>query len=665
MQSKFEQVFYHYTQATKEMEKRKTRKNGWDDIIKAYYSVLPKNWKYNARVTDPLIRTTLQEKTGRMINNKLKGKVVPREGGDVVKAKLQNAVLDYQWDQATCGGTMIEKWIQMDTQTRLFGSSFGLTYWDKRVEGDKVLYEGNEFKVLDNRDVLLDYTASHVRDAKWVQVREFVSLEDLEKRGIYNLSELKAKIDKKISDTRDTAYTSMTKTIRGLEDQVGRDLVNPVLEIVTEYRPDEWITIVPRHGVTILESKNPYNTKKIPVIQLRYYSTGDDIYGESEVEPVLPIARAINSLLSGAIDEVDISLRPPVKIAQNSTVRLDTIVYGPNALWLTGDSVNNVIEHQVGGQGLKNFETLYFALKSAFNNAMGELSAGVNNNNPFTNDKTATEVNASVKQGQVRDQYNQIFLEEALKEQMLNWITNNQQFLFSDPSQQHKVIRIVGQETLKELKELGLSDMTHDEGAMQDITQMISSTEGQVDPLEIEMLMQESEVPQYPVVLNKNEKDPMKMDIRPKMEMDKEGKYASVYLEKDDFDGLYDYVPSVKSMNVGVSDAEMFGRTQALDRILNPQVQQQLQLEGTKVRIKELLAQVLEDSGVKNAERLFEDATQQAELGAIPESGLGSGGAIQNGGMEAAGAMGANAGQQQVPQPQEIPQQGIGSPSLY
>ncbi len=105
----FEEVSYHYTYSQDDMDKRKLRKNGWDDIIKAYFGYLPANWAYLSKVTDPVIRTTILEKTSRMFAGKLRGTVAPREGNDAIKAKIINALLDFQWDNAKVGGTMLEK----------------------------------------------------------------------------------------------------------------------------------------------------------------------------------------------------------------------------------------------------------------------------------------------------------------------------------------------------------------------------------------------------------------------------------------------------------------------------------------------------------------------------------------------------------------------------
>lgn len=441
---------YHYQFSQDDMDKRKLRKNGWDDTLKAYFGKLPNNWPYQTQVTDPVIRTAILEKTSRMFAGKLRGTVVPREGADAVSARIQNAILDFQWDYATEGGSMLEKIILSDIQTRIFGASFGLCYWDiKKTQGGET-FETNEFKVLDNRDVFVDYQSNHIRNANWVQVREWVTFQQLKEKNdggqpIYqNLDLLESKLldnDTPAPQRRDNRYTSIVKQLRSLEDRVGQDIYYPTIELVTEYRRDRWITFAPRFGVILRDIKNPYKNMEIPVVMLRYYPVGDDVYGESEVESVLPLYRAINATLCGFIDQMNLGMRPPIKVAQNAAgVRMDTIQYGPNALWLTGDSVNNIQEHVTGNQSISLFQNSYTALKNAFNTAMGEASQSLAPIGAFAQDRTATEIRTANRQTIARDNYNQIYLEEFLKDIMMKWISNNQQFLFSDPSKESEII---------------------------------------------------------------------------------------------------------------------------------------------------------------------------------------------------------------------------------
>ena len=628
--SLFAEVNYHYTYGTQDMETRKLRKNGWDDIVKAYYGKLPSNWPYLSKVVDPVIRTAALEKTSRLFNGKLKGTVVPRETGDAVKAKVINAILDYYWDNAQHGGSMLEKWALMDTYTRLFGAGFGLCYWRKTDD-----YDGLEFKVLDNRDVFVDYQANHVKNANWVQVREWRTLQDLKNTTIdgenlyENLDELeKLMFAEYQGDRRDTRYTSMVKQLRGLEDRVGQDIYFKTVEVVTEYRKDRWITFTPRYGLILRDIENPLDSKIIPVVQLRYYQNGDDVYGESEFEAVLPIQRAINANLCAFQDQINFSLRPPIKVANNADgVRLDTIVYAPNALWLTGSTPNNIIEHQSGTQVVQQFSTTYQVLKSAFNTALGELSAGVSNVNPLATEKTATEVRATFTQMQSRDQFNQLFLTESLKDQMVIWIKLIQQFLFDDPEKYNIIFKITGMDTLNELKKYSLDDMEVPDEVTNQLADMIQQNPNMIDPTMIQSIVEQTAIPAVPVNTTPNKRVG---EFVPKLEMDKYGEFASLRVEKDDITGNYDYIPDVKSMAVGTSEQLSIGRNQLFQTLVSPNVNAQLQAEGDKIKLKELIIAIAEDNGVRNAGKFFESVQTgvgQAGMGgglpAVPQQGAG------------------------------------------
>ena len=600
---------YHYQFSQDDMDKRKLRKNGWDDTLKAYFGKLPNNWPYQTQVTDPVIRTAILEKTSRMFAGKLRGTVVPREGADAVSARIQNAILDFQWDYATEGGSMLEKIILSDIQTRIFGASFGLCYWDiKKTQGGET-FETNEFKVLDNRDVFVDYQSNHIRNANWVQVREWVTFQQLKEKNdggqpIYqNLDLLESKLldnDTPAPQRRDNRYTSIVKQLRSLEDRVGQDIYYPTIELVTEYRRDRWITFAPRFGVILRDIKNPYKNMEIPVVMLRYYPVGDDVYGESEVESVLPLYRAINATLCGFIDQMNLGMRPPIKVAQNAAgVRMDTIQYGPNALWLTGDSVNNIQEHVTGNQSISLFQNSYTALKNAFNTAMGEASQSLAPIGAFAQDRTATEIRTANRQTVARDNYNQIYLEEFLKDIMMKWISNNQQFLFSDPSKESEIIRIVGKETIDELEDLGLGGEEMPDEVMFDAEEMINERGGDVTMEELETISEVSKTPKYPVMVGG--------EVKKKLETDEFGKFAKLFVTSDDMRGFYDYIPDVKSMAVGVNDESIRGRNQALSLLLNPGIDAKLQSENVNVKISELLKEILADNGVKNPEKFFEE----------------------------------------------------------
>ena len=627
------EVDSHYQDWKDDNETRMNRDNGWNDITDAYYGKLPDDWPYNSCVVDPIMSTTLIEKNARLLNSRLKGRLVPREGGDAVKARINNALLDFQWDNANYGGSMLSKWSAMDMDTRLYNSKFALVPWKiiKDNEG-KILFEGNEFIPKDIRDCGIDPNCQNIKDAKWFQLREWTTIDELEKCNknkdgieVYpGLNKLKEAIQNS-SDRRDTEYLSRIKQLKSLEDRMGDDDSYQVVEIVTEYRPDRWITFAPKHRIVLRDIKNPYNHKKIPIVQLKYYPLGDDPLGESEVERVLPLWRAIQSVINAHLDGMNVRMFPPLKIIEGQA-RIESLVYGPGAPWIMNNP-NAVTEMNFGNGSINEFQTNYSALKSAFSQAMGDLSQGVSNIDPNETDKTATEIRHVAKQQNIRDEKNQIDLSEAIADCMKMWLSNNKQFLFSDPEKHEYVLRILGKDEFQYFKDLGMDEMELSKEAEMEIQEIIQTSEGDIDDALLERMIEAGKVPKNPIVTNPNVKDPTKYKIKPKLSISKKGDYAELSMVPEDLDGVYDYVPDVKSMSVGADIEYTKGMENMLTTLMNPSIAQMLAQEGVKVNIQDLLVTMFNNLGSKDAEKYFSTVNQPT----IPTQGVAGGGQITSG----------------------------------
>ena len=602
----------HYLRGRQDMDTRRTRKGGWNDIISAYMGKLPANWPFLSVVTDPRLRTTITEKSARLINSKLQGRLVPREGGDVVKAKVNNAILDFQWDAANEGGSMIAKTALADQTCRLFGAAFALTYWN-------VTKNCNDIKIIDPRDIFFDGAATSPKNARWVQVREFTTWEKLAERG-YDVKKLKKAIDdKEVSDQwRSTSYESIVKANRGLMDRTGEpdDIGSPIVEVITEWTNDGKMSIfLPRFGEIVTQADNPYKHGRIPVSMLRYYPLLDDIYGESDAEHLLPLQKTINATLCGFVDEMTIAMRPPVKVS-SSGVRMETIEYGPGAVWVM-DSPNMVQEMIVGNGVVGNFNSIYPALISAFNTAAGDNSLGVSNNKMNFGQKTATEVEATQQQQQTRDQNNQIYLSDFLKDIMLMWLANNKQYLLDDPSKSNYVVKILGKDMINELKQLELADNDIPQEAMQQLQGIIETGADSITPEQLNQTATDVSVPKYPVILNPEEKNPSNYQVKNKLEI-VSGQEANLYVTDDDFEGEYDYIPDIQSMSLGAVGNQRKAMNQAITLVMNPAVSQMLAQTGEIIDIKDLLINILEDAGMTDAQGLFkpQNGQQPGQVGA-------------------------------------------------
>jgi hypothetical protein len=652
------EVQSHYKMWTDDNQKRMNRKNGWNAITDAYWGHLPNDWPYISRTVIPILRTSLIEKNGRLLNSKLRGKLVPREGGDTVSAILNNAILDYQWDNANENGSMLTKFEIADLDTRLYASKFVDVYWRYTCDEDgNVLYDGNELRPLDIRDCGIDPTSSGIKDAKWFQIRTWDKIADLEsmtlggKPMFKNLAKLKRAYKDSLNSksATKTEYTPRGKQLQGLEDRTGQDMAFPVVKVVVERRADKWIYFSPDFDILLGVTPNPYNHKKLGIAQLRYYPIQDDPLGESEAEPVLPLWIAIQATVCAYMDEMILKIRPPLKVIENAA-RVETIQYGPEAQWLV-DRQDAIEEMRGNGDTLQYFQTTFQVLTSAFNLAMGDLSQGTSQFDPFGQDKkTATEVKATVSQQNSRDQKNQNDLIEFIKDIMMMWVSNNKQFIFSDPTQLEYMVRIVGADQFNRLMQMGLADNELVEGTEESISEIVSQMGGNITDFQLQQLYEAGSMPKYPVILNPKEKDPSKIKMKPKMMV--EGEIADVSIVPADLEGTYDYIPDVKSMAMGASDSLNQARSAALDRITNnPMIIELLNAEGYKPKIREMLEDDLEGAGLTDAERYFE------KIGPVETAGNQMGGAIPNSqgqglpGIPQANIAGGLPGQMGGPQP--------------
>jgi hypothetical protein len=602
----FHEVNSHYKTAREDLEQRIYRKNGFNDADRMFSSYLDeKSWPYRSTMFDPRPYTVILEKSARLIGSKPKGRLVPREGGDQVGAMINNEVLSFQWDDnSRLGEPMLQKWINMDQNARKYGASFGLVKWRYDMRSSKgkrkTFYDGPDFVVCNPRDVLANPSYNTIQ--KWFQYREYVTLEELENvndsartKPVYkNLDALKEAMtmesQARTSSRREIIYVNENKAIRGLNDYLGTDETNKTIELITEYRPDRWITFAPKYGVIVRDIDSPYDHGEIPVVMLRYYPLGDDLYGLNEYEPVSKMIRGVNALFSQYIDNITVDLYPPLMV-NPTAVRMHTLDFSPEAKWLMNNPGVDVKRLETSTAATNNFQAAYTLLVSSLLNAWGESSQGMSNIDPFGGDKTATEVKDTAFTRNVRDNMNQIFLSESLKKQTMFWHSLNQQFMFAGASTKAKIVRIVGKDAIDFFNQIGMSEISPTDKESEAVA---SGGMG---------LDQVLPGPKFPVNVEG-------MEV-PKFQPDQYGGGGNLIVEPGDLMGNYDYIPDIETMRAP-SNADMESKlTSLIAAITNPAIAQGLASEGVKPKYKDIMVRAFEATKViKDAESLFEDAPQ-------------------------------------------------------
>lgn len=643
----FSEKIRHYEMAKQDLDQRRSDWDTKDELFRSHID--ESNHPYNAVVFDPRVFTAIFEKTARLFANKPRGRMVPREGGDTLGAKINNELLSFQWDEneRVDSQPMLAKWAMMDQNARKYGASFALCKWryERKIKKTKdkkgkteaksqVYFDGPDFKPLVNRDCLTNPSYSTVKG--WFQYREYVTLQELKEtndsartKAVYrNLDILRDSLAKEGEgggDTRDNNYISKNKNIKGLEDFLGKDEFNKTVEVVTEYTPERWITFAPKHGVVLRDIPNPMDHGQIPVVMLRYYQVDDDLYGLSEIEPVQTLQKATNALVNQYLDAINMSLYTPLKIRANA-VQMHTLEFGPGAKWIMNDPTD-VTPHESSTSGVAEFASTYRFMVGAMQEALGETSQGVSNLSPGEGDKTATEIRDLASQRNARDNYNQIFLSEALKKQMMFWFNMDKQFLFSDPNEQQKIVRIVGKDAIRYFQQRGLDSVEMSDEAVD-----LINAEGQPDEVQAEMqnLLAEGklrpedfQMPQHPVKVGD--------DVIPKMTMEPGDEMAHLILEPDDLGGNYDYIPDIESMAVPNETQLIASAKQMIDLNTDPNTVQLLAQDGYKFKLKEAMEDFFERLGTKDADKYFSKVEQneinQGGQGAT-QAGIGGQGAV-------------------------------------
>ncbi|HEX9504121.1 MAG TPA: hypothetical protein VF974_07470 [Patescibacteria group bacterium] len=618
----FYECYRHYIMSQQDLRKRMVDFDKRDVLFRSY--IVKNSWPYRAQVFDPRVFTAIFEKTSRILANKPRGRMLPRESGDALGAKINNELLNFQWDdnERADSTPMLAKWAMMDMNARKYGASFGLCKWHyqrvyqkydieptgEKKSGKSVIYfDGPNFKPWPNRDVL--HNPSYPTVKNWIILRDYVTWQELTEtndaaRGkpIYkNLDILRTSLmqaGRKGGDTRAANYSVRDKTIKGLVDYLGQDEVYKTLEVCTEYRPERWITFVPKHGIVIRDIPNPYNHGQIPVVQLKYYPIDDDIYGLSEIEPIEKLQNAVNAALCQYLDAINISLYTPLKIRNtNGAVQMHTLEFGPGKKWLMNNPAEDVLPHQPAISGIGEFATTYRLLISSMQEALGETSADVSQLSPGNGDKTATEVKDLAQSRNARDNFNQIFLSEAIQKQMMFWYKMNQQFMLSTEQDKQKVITIVGKDALSYFQGQGLDAQGLDDDAIKTLSDPAMA--GIVGPEDLQK-------PLFPVKT--------KEGTQTKLRMEPGSGYGQLTIEKGDLEGDYKYIPDVGSMSNDANDMLQIAKSRFIDLVtgMDPKTGQptginmMIQQEGKKVKAAELMIDYAEDLGFKNADQYIE-----------------------------------------------------------
>jgi len=406
----------------------------------------------NSKIYNPYSWANIETIVPRMVAQKPIVEYKPREEMDNFSSEIHTALFKYWWDKDAA----FEKVVSWIKNALIYGTGVAKIYWktiDKEVtsyelgpDGRPLIDENGEFitnketipyfddpclEVVNMYDFFLDPEAQNIQDAQWVIHRYYKSFDELEQAGYYkNLKRLKRYISSKIEKSPEE--TERKELAFGHSGEYDETVDN--IEIWEMWDKDG-LTVMAAGEVVIREQENPFWHGKKPFISLNDSIVPQEFYGKGEIEPVIKLQHALNTVQNQIIDNRTQVLMNMWKIT-GENVDESELIYRPNGvIHLSNEyeKVEPIIPPDLTGNAQKDVSLI----KSDIQQALGiydytkGAETGVN--------KTATGIGLVQEAANARFKHKIQLLEEAIKEVGEMVLALYQQFITDE-----KVIRVVG-----------------------------------------------------------------------------------------------------------------------------------------------------------------------------------------------------------------------------
>jgi hypothetical protein len=219
--------------------------------------------------------------------------------------------------------------------------------------------------------------------------------------------------------------------------------------------------------------------------------------------------------------------------------------------------------------------------------------------------------------------------------------------IINDPA-----LSIVGKDAIAEFMEEGLHDWSIDSDGQAMVAEYAEEHDQPWEVAYEEMrqtgLLQQYGTPLYPVP------GPDGMML-PKLQLDNNDKTGTLTLEKDDYEGEFDFIVDIEAMSIQSDQTDLNAKQMFIQALLQSEKQMNAQ-QGVMVKWKELNTALGDKAGVKDADQYFEKIPQPP---VDPnQANTQMNGDIQNGGgLE--GAVQGDGGASLPPQTSGIVSQGV------
>ena len=411
-----------------------------------------KNQFTNSKIYNPYSWANVETVVPRMVAQRPSVIYKPREPQDETASEIHTALFEYWWDKDHA----FEKTVTWIKNALIYGTGVVKLYW-KNTKKDVTTYEydingkplvGEDGELVTKVDEVVDFDdpclevvnlydffvdpdAIDIQNANWVIHRYWKTLSELEEAGYYkNLKKLKRYLSTVERSAEEKERHELAFGYQGEQDETVDKI--ECLEMWDE----NGLTVLAGGEVVIREQENPFWHGKKPFIALRDSVIAHEFYGKGEIEPVIKLQHALNTIQNQIIDNRTQVLMNMWKVT-GENVDESELIYRPNGIVHLSnefEKVDPIVPPDLTGNAQKDLSLI----KSDIQQALGiydytkGADSGIN--------KTATGISLVQEAANARFAHKIQLLEEAIKELGSMVLALYQQFITDE-----KVLRIVGE----------------------------------------------------------------------------------------------------------------------------------------------------------------------------------------------------------------------------
>ena len=245
----------------------------------------------------------------RMLSSKPKIFAYPREKQDIIKAKLVEKVIDWEWYMINAD-QVVRDWVK---QALIYGTGIVKIFWDynENKQTDKP-----EIINVDLFDFYIDPHSNTVKNSKYVIHRCWRDLESLKKDENYKLPLELVGIQQELNEfqTQRDAITNQNKQKTGESKMVELHEYWGSFDINGDGIDKECLLVMADNKYIVRAEENPFKHKQKPFVEMADIKIPQEFWGLGEIESVLSLQYELNDTRNQRMDNVTqiLSNRPIV-----------------------------------------------------------------------------------------------------------------------------------------------------------------------------------------------------------------------------------------------------------------------------------------------------------------------------------------------------------------